>query len=259
MQNKEQCILKEESKINRTIKIEDILYRFINKRGSFDWKIAFKNDDQKKLFSKICKQIYMRLNSFEPSEEKYTVPPIIVDAAVEIEKLIPKKDKISNKSFISAFIKWAKVFLSKKDVTKSIPKDLIEKIRYIISMPGKQREIKEKIYAVLDEYWNYLEESIKSGKGIKGVARELGITRKRMESYIKNVHPEFKQYFSYSPIKINDINEVAKKIAKDGMSAAAREIGCSRSGLYELMHKQYPEIMAEIDSVRNARNQQNIS
>jgi hypothetical protein len=44
------------------------------------------------------------------------------------------------------------VFLSKKDVTKSIPKDLIEKIRYINSIPGKQREIKAKTYAVLDEY-----------------------------------------------------------------------------------------------------------
>lgn len=259
MKNKEQCILNPESKVNRILKIEDILYRFVNKRGSFDWKIAFKNENQKKLFSKICNQIYMRLNAFEPSEEKDTVPPTIVDAAVEIEKLISKREKISSESFTSAFIKWAKVFLSKKDVTKSIPKDLIEKIRYINSIPGKQREIKAKTYAVLDEYWNYLEESIKSGKSIKGIAKELGITRKRMELYIKNTHPDIADCFKYNPIKIDDINKVAKKIADDGMNAAAREIGCSRSGLYDLMHKQYPEIMAKINDARNNKSQQNLS
>ncbi|MDD3155899.1 MAG: hypothetical protein PHP14_00085 [Candidatus Pacebacteria bacterium] len=47
----------------------------------------------------------MRLNAFEPSEEKDTVPPTIVDAAVEIEKLISKREKISSESFTSAFIK----------------------------------------------------------------------------------------------------------------------------------------------------------
>jgi predicted transcriptional regulator len=263
MQNKDKItFINKESKVNRILEIEDILYKFINKRGRFDWNISFKNEDQEKKFLNICEKIYMRLNAFEPSEDRYTVPLEIVDATVEIEKLIPKEDKISNKNFIIAFIKWSKEFLLKKDVSKSVPKKLIEKVRYIINngTKSKQYEIREKIYKILDEHWDILKESIESGKSLVGVAKELGLTRKKLENYIKAKHPDWEKTFGYNPIKIKNINKVIENITNYGMNAAAKEVGCSYTGLYDLMYRKYPQIMAEIKSIRsNNKDQQNFN
>jgi hypothetical protein len=255
MKKQRDTILKKDSKIDRILQVEDMIYHFLNKRGKFNLELNFEDKSKEKIFLDICEKICLRLNAFGPREEKDAVPPIIANAAIEIEKLIPKGEKISDKKFIIAFIKWAKKDLFKKIYIKPIPWELIDKV-------NKAREFElgvknlDAVYDILDEYKEALGEIIASGRNISSIARELGMGLPQLQSYIIARSPGWSINQRHSKIKIENIEDAKIYIFDNGMDAMAERLGCSTTCLKDYLKKNYPEVMKGIKqhSKENKKN-----
>ncbi len=245
MKKQREAILKKDSKVDRILQIEDMVYRFLNNRGKFNLELNFKDKSNEKTFLDICEKICLRLNAFEPREEKGAVPPIIASAAIEIEKLIPKGEKISDKKFIMAFIKWAKKDLFKKIYLKPIPWELIDKINEAREFELGVKNL-DAVYDILDEYKEVLGEVIASGRNISSIARELGMGLPQLQAYVTTRSPGWSIKQRYSKIKIENIEEAKQYIFDNGMDAMAERLGCSITCLSGYLKKNYPKVMEEI-------------
>jgi len=256
MTNKKEKILEKDSKIYRIIQIEDMIYRFLSNRGKFNLNLKFKDKEQEKIFSDICKNICLRLNAFEPREEKDVVPPVIANAAIEIEKLIPEEEKISEKRFIITFIQWAKKDLFKKRYLKPVPWEIIDKVNKAREFETGTKNLKT-TYDILDEYQSDLKEIIESGRSISSIARELGMSLPQLQVYVTTRSPEWNIEQTYHKIKIDNIEEAKEYIMNNSMKAMAERLGCSASWLSTYMKKNYPEIAEEIKKHRSKRKKKN--
>lgn len=248
----------EEKKLNpdsflskRIDNIETRLLKFINDKGKFRL-ISFKlKEDNMIEFEKLCLKVYNKIKPPLELRDINYIPTAVLDAAVAIEKLIPKEGG-SEIEFYSAFVKWARRFLLEENPKNTvINADLVQgvmKIKEEREKNGETLRLKD-CQHLLKEHWDHLSQIISSNKkGITTIADALEINRESLVKFIETNYPEWLKQYQYkfsNAIKDRGPKQILEDVNNSSWKEVAPLFNVSGPGLMGFMYREYPELFEE--------------
>lgn len=238
----------EKSNLKRVLKIQEILSDFVAK-GKFDYLPDLK-EDELVAFEEVCKRVYNILFVASESSSPMYAPSIVVDSAIEINKLLPP-GKVNKNTFFKAFLTWSKSFFEKDIPT--FPVELINEIKD--SQEELGRNIRGEIFEILNRYSEDLKKFLeKSNQGVANLSDILNLDCSMLQRYFRENHREWYDNWvsnKGSKLKGADIEKILEKVNDSSWLKVSEEFGVSpvtfrqfvRRHASEKLKKEYKHLM----------------